>query len=62
MSDETIRAGLEAVPEKESTGWIHRTFGRTVQWFRRQFLGEKNPPQEPRMAPEEDTRPVPKPG
>ena len=62
MSDETIRAGLDAVPEKESTGWIHRTFGRTVQWFRRKFLGEKNPPQEPPMAPEEDTQRVPKPG
>lgn len=59
LSDETIRAGLEAVPEKASTGWIHRTFGRTVQWFRRQLLGEKNPPGE-RETP--TTQPVPKTG
>ena len=59
VDEATLRAGLEAVPEKESTGWFNRTFGRTVQWLRRQFLGETNPPGESETP---TTQTVPKTG
>jgi hypothetical protein len=38
MDDEEIRAALEAVPEKKVKGWLERTLGGTVQWFRKQFF------------------------
>ena len=33
-----IRADLDRVPEKAVENWAGRTFGRTVQWMRRQFF------------------------
>lgn len=42
--EEDIRKALDEVPKKEADGWIHRTLGHTVQWFRRRFLqGEPVP-------------------
>jgi hypothetical protein len=55
-----VRAALEAVPEKESSGWIQRAFGHTVQWLRRQLfkqVGAEAAAQEPPSSPS-----VPKPG
>lgn len=40
---ETVRADLEAVPEKQATGWARRLLGRTVQWLRRRFFGDRRP-------------------
>lgn len=40
-SAETIAEDLEAVPQKQAEGWAKRTLGRTVQWLRRQFFGER---------------------
>ena len=42
-TEETIREALEAVPEKESAGWIGRTIGKTVQWFRRRLQSQTPP-------------------
>jgi hypothetical protein len=41
---ETVRAALEAVPEKKVEGWAKRTLGKTVQWLRRLFF--RQPPRE----------------
>ena len=62
VDEAMLRAGLEAVPEKKSTGWVDRTFGKTLQWFRRQLLGEKNPPEQPVNPETPTTQPVPKTG
>ena len=35
---EEVRADAERVPEKVVQNWATRTFGKTVQWLRRQFL------------------------
>ena len=35
---EQMRADVERVPEKAVEGWAKRTFGRTVQWLRRQLF------------------------
>jgi len=37
---ETVRADLEAVPQKKAESWAKRTLGKTVQWLRRQFFRE----------------------
>jgi hypothetical protein len=47
---QTVRADLEAVPQKKVEGWAKRTLGKTVQWLRRLFFrqepaGETSPPQ-----------------
>jgi hypothetical protein len=39
----TVRADLEATPEKQATGWARRLLGPTVQWLRRLFFGERRP-------------------
>lgn len=38
---ETVRADLEAVPQKKAERWAGRMLGKTVQWLRRQFFGER---------------------
>ena len=50
----TVRADLEAVPEKQATAWARRLLGRTVQWLRRLFFGERRPRQavEPAAVPD----------
>lgn len=58
--ESVVRAALEAVPEKESSGWIQRTFGHTVQWLRRQLLGKVRP--EPAVREQPSIPSVPKPG
>jgi hypothetical protein len=35
---ETVRADLEAVPQKKAESWARRTLGQTVQWLRRRFF------------------------
>jgi hypothetical protein len=37
-SAEQVRADVDRVPAKVVQNWATRTFGRTVQWLRRQFL------------------------
>jgi len=37
-TEEEVRADAERVPEKVVQNWATRTFGKTVQWLRRQFL------------------------
>jgi hypothetical protein len=37
----TIRAALDAVPEKKVASTAERLFGTTVQWLRRKFFGAK---------------------
>jgi hypothetical protein len=39
----TVRADLEATPEKQATAWVRRLLGRTVQWLRRLFFGQRRP-------------------
>jgi hypothetical protein len=36
---ERMRSDVERVPGKAVENWARRTFGRTVQWMRRQFFG-----------------------
>jgi hypothetical protein len=38
VTPEQVRADLERVPEKSVQNWAARTFGKTVQWLRRQFI------------------------
>ena len=38
VSAEQMRADVDRVPAKVVENWATRTFGRTVQWLRRQFL------------------------
>jgi hypothetical protein len=47
---ETVRADLEAVPQKKAESWAKRTLGKTVQWLRRQFFGA-GPTNQPPEAP-----------
>jgi hypothetical protein len=35
-----LKEALEATPEKKVDGWLERTLGRTMQWFRRQFISQ----------------------
>ncbi len=42
----TVRADLEAAPEKKATGWARRLLGRTVQWLRRLFFENRRPYQD----------------
>jgi hypothetical protein len=58
--ESVVRAALAAVPEKESSGWIQRAFGHTVQWLRRQLLGKEGA--EPVRSEEPASSCVPKPG
>ena len=52
----TVRADLEATPEKKAQGWARRLLGKTVQWLRRLFFSEQPPHQAV------ETTPVPDPG
>jgi hypothetical protein len=52
----TVAADLKAVPQKRAEGWARRWLGKTVQWLRRQFLGE------PPAVPVSQPQPVPNPG
>jgi len=52
----TVRADLEATPEKKTQGWARRLLGKTVQWLRRLFFSEQPPHQVV------ETTPVPDPG
>ena len=38
LSDDELKAALDAVPQKQADGWIDRQIGRTIQWLRRQFF------------------------
>jgi hypothetical protein len=40
---EQLRADVDRVPEKAVENWAKRTFGKTVQWLRRQFFGPGSP-------------------
>jgi hypothetical protein len=51
----TVRADLEATPEKKAQGWARRLLGKTVQWLRRLFFSQ--PP--PHQAGEPTTEPNP---
>jgi hypothetical protein len=35
-----LKEALEATPQKKVDGWLDRTLGRTMQWFRRQFFSQ----------------------
>ena len=35
-----LKEALEATPEKKVDGWLERTLGRTMQWFRQQFISQ----------------------
>ncbi|MGL5094262.1 MAG: hypothetical protein ACRDD1_01645 [Planctomycetia bacterium] len=37
---EQMKSDAERVPEKVVENWARQTFGKTVQWLRRQFVGE----------------------
>ncbi len=39
MTTEQIRSDVDRVPQKAVENWATRTFGKTVQWMRRQFFG-----------------------
>ena len=39
-SAETIAAALKAVPQQQAARWAQRWLGQTVQWLRRQFVGQ----------------------
>jgi hypothetical protein len=35
-----LQEALEATPQKQVDGWLERTLGKTMQWFRRQFFSQ----------------------
>jgi hypothetical protein len=40
LPEADIQEALEATPEKKVEGWLERTLGRSMQWFRRQFFSQ----------------------
>lgn len=42
-SEDDIRVGLDAVPEKVAYGWTKRNIGESIQWLRRKFFAEPEP-------------------
>ena len=41
---EQMKADANRVPEKAVENWARRTFGKTVQWLRRHFVGDASSP------------------
>ena len=41
---ERMKADANRVPEKAVENWAARTFGKTVQWLRRPFVGDASIP------------------
>jgi hypothetical protein len=50
----TVRADLEATPEKKTQGWARRLLGKTVLWLRRLFFSEQPPHQAVETTPVPD--------
>jgi hypothetical protein len=39
-----LKEALDATPQKKVNNWATRVFGKTMQWYRRIFLGKKSEP------------------
>jgi hypothetical protein len=39
-SETNLREALDATPQTKVDNWVERVFGRSMQWFRKQFFGE----------------------